>query len=143
MRSKMERSIICFFCLVMMFNVIIAAPGLTRADFDEMDTNKDGKLTFDETVDAVYGDMKKENSILASNPTLSEFLVIVPSPDGEGKFAIIDTNRDGRLSESEVKAVIAEFKHIVFNTMDSNGDSFVTFEENLAYDRKYNPPSRP
>ena len=135
----MERSMICLFCLVMMINVIIAGPGLSKADFDDMDTDKDGKLTLAETVDAVHADLKKENPILTSNPTLSEFLQVVPSPDGEEKFAIIDTNRDGRLSEREVKAVLAEFKHDVFNTMDSNGDSFVTYEENLAYDRKHSP----
>ena len=98
-----------------------------KADFEEIDTNKDGFLTIGEFVDATYASIVGKHPFLAENPDLSTYLDY--NPGGASKFASIDTNKDGRLSPGELKAVMRDAIRKVFMKVDANGDDFFTFGE--------------
>ena len=74
--------------------------------FDEIDTNKDGKMT--EAEEKAY--IKKVQEIRQIRQNLLQ---------------LADTNKDGKVSEEEQKALLV--------TMDANKDGNVTLEEQKSY----------
>jgi hypothetical protein len=119
-----------------------------RADLSKWDTNRDGKIQFDEY--RAYFQAHPPADAAASGPSL----YIVPSPALEELdkratvyraghlpkelqktwFEEYDTDKDGQVGLYEWKASgrpMAEFR-----AMDANGDGFVTAEEALRYFKK-------
>ena len=131
---KQQGPLVFLFCFVIIFDVTIAGD-VNKAKFDALDADKDGKLSLDEFAEGMFDDLKTGLPILTSNPTLAEFQEF--NPGGAEKFAAFDTDGNGRLSVLEAKAVIKDFGSGLFNKVDSNGDSFMTYEEFQAYDRAH------
>jgi Ca2+-binding EF-hand superfamily protein len=101
--------------------------GAIREHFDEMDTNKDGKVTLDEHrayLRSAHNERKKNNKDKRE--------------DYAAQFKAVDKNGDGGLSKDELAAAGAgQFdairKH--FDEMDTNHDGKVTQAEHRAYEQ--------
>ena len=104
-----------------------------KEQFQELDLNKDGRLTLPEMVDAIFESLKSIFPSIQNDIPREEFLAM--SPDQETEFDNFDTNGDGKLSSSELKAWTRDVLKDQFNDADKNGDSYVTLDESIAYDK--------
>lgn len=85
--------------------------------FDELDSNKDGKLTVDEFVKVAEPPYSHD---IANGPTLED-----RRNRAKAEFQNLDTNRDGFVERAEAEALV----HSEFNQYDTDRDNKVTEPE--------------
>jgi hypothetical protein len=116
-------------------------PGVRRAflSFDEMDANKDGKLSLDEfqaaqakMTDQRFARIDKNSDGVITKDEFPQFpqregAAIRPSliPD----FAKLDKDSDGKVTKDELAAAGKDMVAERFKNLDKNGDGVVTKEE--------------
>ncbi len=102
--------------------------------FNEMDANKDGKISKAEAKDRIAENFdtldKNKDGFLTveeinADPNRQQRQGGAPAGGG---FAEMDTNKDGKVSKAEAKDRILEN----FDTYDKNKDGFITQEEMAA-----------
>ena len=106
---------------------------LHKAGFQQLDGNKDGQLALNEMVDAIYGVIQTIFPHVESELGRVQFLANNPNQDES--LDEFDTNGDGQLSLSELKALGGKLLKDTFYAADQNGDSVITLEESQAYDK--------
>jgi Ca2+-binding EF-hand superfamily protein len=85
--------------------------------FEELDANKDGKLSLDEFVKVAEPPMSQD---VPGGPTLEE-----RRNRAKAEFGNLDTNRDGFIERAEAEALV----HSEFNQYDTDRDNKVTEPE--------------
>ena len=127
----------CVWCAVALLNMasIVHADdiGLTIAEF--LDSNNDGKISYDEfvhsmAVKAIREMDENKDSFLMS----SEIASSVAKGNAQISalnFSKIDTNSDGRISLEELKQALGAHADVetLFKKLDTNGDGFLSNSE--------------
>lgn len=103
--------------------------------FNLADTNNDAKLTLYEWMDAVValcgpdeeGEPVEEGELLPYCPLPNDPYLLL-----ENAWPPLDLDDDGRLSHSEVAAVLGSDADLVFPFADANNDGYLTWQEVLG-----------
>jgi len=121
--------------------------GLPAKQFEQMDTNKDGKISLDEWKAAHPNDPNAEAQFKKLDANGDGFLTIKEfqaagqqvketgqqkvKQRAEMRFEVMDTNKDGKISLDEWKAAHPADKNAEaqFKKLDTNGDGSLTPEE--------------
>ncbi len=118
----------------------VGAPGGGRmpfmVTFDEMDANKDGKLTLDEfraaqekMADQRFGRLDKNGDGAITKDELPPFMQREGSTNGPSFFSKLDKDGDGKISKEEFAGGGKEMVEQRFKMLDKDGDGVVTKEE--------------
>lgn len=120
------------------FIIVVVLSGSVWAldtTFQEMDRNKDGKLSreeFDREAVRVFKENDKNQDGALSK---SEFSQI---KGAQSKFEDLDTNKDGKVDLQELR----EAAIIKFNELDRKRDNYLT-EEDIKCSPRYKPEASP
>ncbi|ESO06721.1 hypothetical protein HELRODRAFT_64364 [Helobdella robusta] len=113
-----------------------------RVKKEDLDTNKDGFVEWDEYLSKVYGYTLQELESFKSDKSqeMANFMKLVE--DDEGRFKVADEDKDNKLNETEYGAFLypANYAHmheyevnLVMRNIDKDGDGYVTFDEYLGH----------
>ena len=135
-----------FIIVVILLRVFVLATGssidryddqfqaLIKAEFDEVDTNRDGFITIEEIVDASYAYNLELNRNIEQGFNRTDLVSHTHGdPDSGRDFDHMDINGDGILRPEEIREYFRKETTEPFNQADKNGDLKLDFAEALPY----------